>query len=160
MNYISSGFVQNHVINILYTLHINNNFLLQYRWFTMLWLFLLCSKVIQFYIYIHSFSYSCPLWFITGYWIYFPVLYSRTLLFIHSIYKSLHLLTPISHSIPPPTPLLGNHNFSLCLWNCFCFIDNFIHVIVQIPHVSDICYLSFSVWLTSLSMIISSPIHE
>ena len=30
--------------------------------------------------------------------------YSRTLLFIHFIYNSLHLLTPTSHSIHPPTP--------------------------------------------------------
>ena len=32
--------------------------------------------------YTHSFSCSFPLWFITGYWLYFPVLYSRTLLLI------------------------------------------------------------------------------
>ena len=39
------------------------------------------------------------------------MLYSRTLLVIHSVYNSLHLLTPAFHSIPPPTsPLpLGNH---------------------------------------------------
>ena len=30
------------------------------------------------------------------------MLYSRTLLFIHSIYNSLHLLAPNSQSIPPP----------------------------------------------------------
>ena len=36
--------------------------------------------------------YSFPVWFITGYWIEFPVLYSRTL-FIHLIQASLHLLT-------------------------------------------------------------------
>ena len=66
------------------------------NWFTMLCYFLLCSKVTQLYIYIHSFSYSFPCWFITGYWIWFPVLYSRTLLFIHPIYNSLHLLIPIS----------------------------------------------------------------
>ena len=32
------------------------------------------------------------------------VLYRKTLLFIHSIHKSLHLLTPTSHSIAPPNP--------------------------------------------------------
>ena len=42
---------------------------------------------------IYSFSYSFPLWFITGYWTSFPVFYSRTLLFIHPVYDSLHLLT-------------------------------------------------------------------
>ena len=47
--------------------------------------------------------------FITRYWIYFPVLCSRTL-FIHSIYNSLYLLppTPIP-SLPPPPLFLGNH---------------------------------------------------
>ena len=37
-------------------------------------------------IYIYSFSYSFPLWFITGYWIEFPVLYGRNL-FIYSVYS-------------------------------------------------------------------------
>ena len=42
--------------------------------------------------------------------------YSRTLLFIHSIYKSLHLLTPNSHSIPSPTPSswATTNLFSMC----------------------------------------------
>ena len=35
---------------------------------------------------------------------YSPMLYSTALPFIHSIYKSLHLLTPTSHSILAPTP--------------------------------------------------------
>ena len=56
------------------------------------------------YMYVSSFSYSFPLWFITGYWVYFPVLYSRTL-FICSLRNSLHLLIPDSQSIPPTTPL-------------------------------------------------------
>ena len=55
-------------------------------------------------IYILFLIYSFPLWFIIGFWIWFSVLYSRTLLFIHFIYNSLHLLTSISHSIPPPIP--------------------------------------------------------
>ena len=38
------------------------------------------------------------------------MLYSRTLLCIHYIYNSLHLLIPYSQSIPPlPAFLLGNH---------------------------------------------------
>ena len=53
-------------------------------WFTMLGQFLLYSKGIW-----YSFSYSFPLWLITGYWIWFPVIYSRSLLFIHSLYNSL-----------------------------------------------------------------------
>ena len=38
---------------------------------------------------IYSFSYSFPFWFITGHCIQFPVLYSKTLLFIHPIYTIL-----------------------------------------------------------------------
>lgn len=34
-------------------------------------------------IYRHSFSHSFPLWFIPGWWVQFPVLYRRTLLFIY-----------------------------------------------------------------------------
>ena len=57
-----------------------------------------------------------PLWFITGYWLHFPVLYGRTLLFICSIYTSLHLLNPNSHSIPPPAlQAPGNHKSVLCV---------------------------------------------
>ena len=54
---------------------------------------------------IYSFSYSFPSWFITGYWIYFPVLYSRTLS-IHSICNLLHLLTQNSQSSPSSHPFL------------------------------------------------------
>ena len=76
-------------------------------------------------------SYSFPLWFITGYWIYFPVLYSRTSLFIHSLYSnSLHLLIPNSQSIPLPLLLsLGNHKSVLYVCESVCLVDNFICVI-------------------------------
>ena len=49
---------------------------------------------------IYSLSYSFALWFVMGYWIQFSVLYSGSLLFIHPIYISLHLLIPNSHSFP------------------------------------------------------------
>ena len=49
---------------------------------------------------IYSFSYYFPLWLITGYWIWLPVLRSRTLLLIHK-YNSLHLLIPNSQFIFP-----------------------------------------------------------
>ena len=68
------------------------------------------------YMYTHSFfECSLPLWFIIGYWIQLPVLYSRTWLFIHSMYKSLHLLIPTSCSFPLPSPPdpLGNHQSAL-----------------------------------------------
>ena len=64
------------------------------------------------YIYTFFFLYSFPLWFISGDWIQFPVLYSRTLLFIHSECNSLHLPNVNSLSIPLPPPL-GNHKSDL-----------------------------------------------
>ena len=60
----------------------------------------------QLYLCVHSFPYSFTLWFITEYWIESPVLYGRTLLFIHPTYNSLYLLIPNSQSLPPhPLPL-------------------------------------------------------
>ena len=55
--------------------------------------------------YIYSFSWS----FITWYWIEFPVLYSRTLLFIPLIDDNLCFLIPVSHFILPQTFPLGKH---------------------------------------------------
>ena len=70
------------------------------------------------------------------------VLYSRTLLFFPSIFNSLYLPTPNSQSIPPSRQ---PQNSCLCLWVCFCFIDKFIWVIFEIPHISGILqYSSFS----------------
>ena len=52
---------------------------------------------------------------ITSDLIYFPVLYSRTSVFIHSKCNSLHLLTPNSQSIPlPPLPSWQPQVCSLC----------------------------------------------
>ena len=66
-------------------------------------------------VYIHSFSFSFPSWFITGYQMQFPGLYSRTLLPIHSKCDSLHLLTPNSQPILPPlhAPLTTTSLFSV-----------------------------------------------
>ena len=56
------------------------------------------------------FSCSFPLWFITRYRIQLPMLYSRTLLSIHPMDNSLHLLITSSQSFSHPNPLpLGNH---------------------------------------------------
>ena len=66
--------------------------LLKYNWYTVLISSAKC------------FSYSFPLWFITVYWIQFPVLYNRTLLLIHPICNSLHVLIPNSYSFPLPWP--------------------------------------------------------
>ena len=100
------SFLTNYSSNIHHILFFLLIFKSKYR-FKILYQFLLYSKVIWlFYIYVcvyTFFLYSFPLWFISGYWILFPVLYSRTLMFIHSICNSLHLLTPNSPSIPPPS---------------------------------------------------------
>ena len=83
------------------------------------------SKVIQLYacVCIFSFLYSFVLLFITGYWIYFSVLHNKTLLYIHSVYNNLHLLTPVSHSTPSfphlTSPLTTEGLFSSV--RCFLF---------------------------------------
>ena len=83
------------------------------------------------------------------------MLYSRTLLFIHPMYNSLHLLIPKSYSIPPPPhPPWQPQVCSLCLWVCFSFVDKFIYIIFL-----DSTYKWYMIFvflrLTSLSMIIS-----
>ena len=81
-------------------------------------------------IHIYLFLCSFPLWFIVGYLMQFSILYSRALLFSHSIDNSLHLLIPNIHSIPPPPPLSWQPQIcSLCVWICFYFVDSFICVI-------------------------------
>ena len=62
----------------------------------MLCQFLTYSKMTPSYKYTHFFLYYFPLWSIRGDWIEFPVLYSRTLLFISSKCNGLHLLIPNS----------------------------------------------------------------
>ena len=70
--------------------------------------------------------------FITVCWIEFPVLYSRTLLFIDHIYNTLPLLPLNSQSIPPPPTLtLGSHQSVLSV-SLFLF-----HRYVDLCHVLD-----------------------
>ena len=62
--------------------------------------------------------------------------------------KTQNVHPPHSSSFP-----LGNHKSTLLGHDCFCFVDRIICVIFQILQISDIIwYLSFSFWLTSLSM--------
>ena len=72
---------------------------------TQLYMYIHTYSVIHIYmyicIYIYSFSHFLPLWFITGYWMQSPVLFSRTL-FIHSTCNSLYLLVTNFQSFPPP----------------------------------------------------------
>ena len=83
---------------------------------------------------------------------------SKTLLFIHPIYNILPLLIPNSHSFPPldPFPLATTSLFSISV-SLFLF-----HRYVDLYRILDSTYkwyLSFSFWLTSLSIIISRSIH-
>ena len=69
------------------------------------------------FMYIYYFSYSFPLWFITGYWVESPVLYSRfsfVTSFIRSI-NSVYVSIPVSQFIPPALSPLGIHTFALYL---------------------------------------------
>ena len=95
----------------------SSKLIFHYSWITVLcYILLYISESLYTHTYIHtymhSFLHSFLLWFIIGYWI-FPVLYSRTL-FIRSIYTSLHLLIPNSHSytLPPTSPLATTNLFS------------------------------------------------
>ena len=65
--------------------------------------------------YTFSFLYYLPSWSIPRDWLWFPMLYSRITLLIHSKWNSLHPLTPNSPSIPlPPTsPLATMSLFSV-----------------------------------------------
>ena len=62
---------------------------------------------------------------IPGYWMQFSGLCSRTLLFIHSVYVSMHLLIWNSQSIfPLPSPL-GHHKSVLCVQQSLISIQGF-----------------------------------
>ena len=64
-------------------------------------------------------------------------------------------------SLPLPSP--GNPKFVFCIRDstAVLYISSFIPLFLQIPPVSDIIwYLSFCVWLTSLSTTISMPIWK
>ena len=85
----------------------------------------------------------------------FPMLYSRILLFIHSIYSSLHLLIPNSQSFPPLLPLLENYRsgfiFSTCcftkyydsFWSVTMFLHRFQCILNGLFVQSASCILRF-----------------
>ena len=103
-------------------------------WYTAKWLSYICVCV-----YIYTHTYYFPLWFITGFWIWIPVLYSRALFIIlymslsFCICYSLHLVTLKSNSLPLLYPLLqvtaGLFSVSVSLL-LFLFFNKFICVIV------------------------------
>ena len=104
----------------------------RHNWVTSLSLWLIYRivpvSVVHHSTWLYTYRCSFPLWFITGFWIRFPALYSRTLLFIHPVYNSLHLLIPDSQYFPllHSPPLWQPQVSSLCLWFCFSFVDRFI----------------------------------
>ena len=76
------------------------------------------------------------------------MLYSRTLLFIHPIYTSLHLLTPNSQSIPllSPSPLATTSLFFMSV-SLFCFVGRFICAIYFLC----VCFLGLHPWYMDVS---------
>ena len=73
-------------------------------------------------------------------------------------------LTPNSLYVSPPNPYIGPPHtrwFVLCICESAPFLWYFlVCCIFYIPHISDITqYLSFSVWLISLSIMPSKSIH-
>ena len=113
----------------------------------------------------HSFSHTIFHPVLLQDWTWFSVLYSRTPLLIHSKCNSLHLPTPNLPSIPvPPHTLLPTprqrQGCSPCVWSVSVlqigwFVPYFrFHIINGITW-----YLSFSFWLISLGMRLSSCIH-
>ena len=117
--------------------------------------------MIQFFIYIYIYTHThilflyFPLWFISGYWIQFYVLYSRTVLFFRPLHKSLRLLPhPPIPSLPQALPL-SSHQCALCPW--LCLTDGLV------CHVVDYTWKRYHIFvvpcLSSLSMITSSCIR-
>ena len=84
--------------------------------------------------------------------------------YIYNIYIYIYIYIYVNPQILiypfPPFPF-GNHVYFPCLCIYFCFEYKLICIIFfKILHISDIIwYLSFSAWLTSLTMIISRSIR-
>ena len=88
------------------------------------------------------------------------MLHSRISLLIHSKGNSLHLLTPSSQSTPSLPRPLGNHKSIILQVHEFLFCGKFHLCHILRFYICDIIWhLSFSFWLISLSMRVSSSIH-
>ena len=63
-------------------------------------------------------------------------------------------------SLHPTVPLWCPEVTFLSLWVCFCFVDKFIDTDFSVRPLSDILgYLSFSIWLPAITMIIARSMH-
>ena len=97
--------------------------------------------------------------FIPGDCIQHPMLYLRTLLFIHGIYHNLSILTPSSQSILLPShPSLGNH------WSVLFVSLSLLSREVHWCHILDFTYKWYHMvfvflFLTPLIIITSRSIH-
>ena len=138
-------------------LHTHLKILSKHSWFTILLISSLQhSDWVFIYVYI-SFSYSFSLWLVAGFWLYFPVLYSRILLFILYIYNHLPLLIPNPSSFPPqPHIPRGQPKSVLYMWLfLFCrYVD--LHILDSTCK-WDMVFVFFI--LTLLSVIVSRSIH-
>ena len=87
----------------------------------------------------------------------FLILYITSLGLTYFITGSFCLLIPSTY-LPTPLPS-GDHQLVLCIYKCFCYVC-VIFLYFQFPHINEIIqYLSFSVQLSSLSIIPSRSIH-
>ena len=88
-------------LNIFHFIFYNDFYFFHYSWFTMFSQFSTVQVDPVAYISIHSFYISDSTWF--------PVLYSKISLVVHSQDNTLHLFTPSSQSTHSITLPLGNH---------------------------------------------------
>ena len=94
----------------------------------------------------------------SDFWWHYSMLTHKSLVSIHHCTAD-----PLYSFCPPSTPFLsGDYQSVLCFFVFFfCFIYLFIYLFIfNIPHGSEIIwYLSFSIWLISLSVIPSNSFN-
>ena len=113
---------------------------MKYRWLTMLYIFLYCTG--NLYTYIQSFKILFSI--MVYHRIMNIVLYIRTLLFIHSKWKSLHIHTTSNHPSPSPPPL-GSHKSVFYVYESVS--------VLQIN--SFVSYFRFHIWVKSYDICLS-----
>jgi len=131
--------------------------------FTILWKFLLYSKVNQLYIYIHPLFYGFPTEGTTEHWVEFPVPYGKFSLiiyFMHSI-SSVYMSIPIfQFASPLLSCMVSIHSFSTSVFLFLLCKHDHLNHFFQIPHTCvNIWYLFFSFRLTLLYVAVSRSIH-